>query len=71
MVENEKIPIKENSDIKGIEELLEKKLDGVGEIHDKWSDEQVDHVIPNIDKVMCSTNNSIVPEDRRSDLVNE
>ena len=40
MVENEKIPIKENSDIKGIGELLEKILDGVEEINDKCSDEE-------------------------------
>ena len=41
MYENEKIPIKESSYIKWIGEFLETNLDGVEDINDKYSDEQV------------------------------
>ena len=39
---NEQITIKENSDIKGVGEILEKNLDGVEETHDQFLDDQVD-----------------------------
>ena len=44
VAENKNIPIKENRDIAGIGELLEKNLDGVEEINCKCSDEHVDSV---------------------------
>ena len=62
---------RKNSDIEGIGELLENNLDSDEEINDKYSNEQVGSAIPNLDEVMCNINNSIMPEDRHSDLVNE
>ena len=71
VVENKKILIKENSDIEGVRELLEKNVDGVEEINDKCSDKQLDPVIPNVNKVLYNMNNSIIPDNINSYVVNE